>query len=330
MRAQQSSPSASCATTLATALASVAGPQCSADALQRVGAALLERGRLSMPQLRRLVPSLDVKTISRCLVVLIQHNCCRHGDVTVSSKATGVDSTAEVPEDGKLYYELIIDEILARLRFGKIIATVAQMSGGAHTADNPAMQVVLVQHVLEHGKVSVGALLDLQSTRLGRPADAEERTRWGSMVQELVERHKLLAIALPKDAVIELDFEQDLQDQHFKEKTSGIAPKALKAWKADRAEKRQARDFDFEDPDEDEYIHRHKVHLIVLAAAHGAALSHGPQRRHVGPSALMSAQLSAQAESGCELARNLDLRVSYERFYIRWRNDVCARCVKMC
>ena len=237
-----------------------AEPRGSADALQRVGAALLERGRLSVPQLRRLVPSLDVQTIHRCLVVLIQHNCCRHSDVTVSGRATGLETSTEAPDDGKLCYELVIDEILARLRFGKIIATVAQMSGGAHTAANPAMQVVMVQHVLEHGKVSVGALLDLQSTRLGRPADADERTRWGAMVQELVEKHKLLAIALPKDAVIDLDFEQNLQDQRFKDtKSSGIAAKELKNWKAERADKRQARDFDFEDPDEEDYIHRHKV-----------------------------------------------------------------------
>lgn len=187
--------------------------------------------------------------------------------MTVAARATGAEPANEAPEPDRLHYELILDEILARLRFGKFIATVAQMSGGAHTPDNPAMQVVMVQHVLEHGKVSVGALLDFQATRLGRTADGEERRRWGAMVEELVEKHHLLALALPKDVVIDLDFEQDLQDQHFKEhKSGGIPPKDLKNWKAERADKRQQRDFDFEDPDGDEYIYRHKVRCAAYRA----------------------------------------------------------------
>lgn len=121
-------------------------------AVCKVASVLLARGRLSFETLIRLIPSrvLSVRAVTESLLVLVQHNCLFHV----------VDD-----QDGLEYFEINVDEVLLRRRYGHFIA-LARDTWGKKAAD-------AVARVLQDGKLQLGTLVkDMHnSSTNATPAD---------------------------------------------------------------------------------------------------------------------------------------------------------------
>ncbi|WFD06590.1 RNA polymerase III subunit C82 [Malassezia vespertilionis] len=90
---------------------------------------------------------LPLRLTQQSLIILIQHHCVSHSS----------PSNNETDED---FFEINIDEILARLRFGMYI-DIARRWGGDEAA-------AVVRLLLYHGQIRVGAIMD---ALLGRPTN---------------------------------------------------------------------------------------------------------------------------------------------------------------
>ena len=120
-------------------------------AVCKVASVLLARGRLAYETLIRLIPSrtLSQRAVIESLLVLVQHNCLYHV----------LDD-----EDGLEYFEINVEEVLLRRRYGYYIA-LARDTWGKKGAD-------IVARVLQDGKLQLATLLkDLHSLPSSTPTD---------------------------------------------------------------------------------------------------------------------------------------------------------------
>lgn len=107
-------------------------------AVGKVASVLLARGRLAYETLIRLIPSrvLSQRAVMESLLVLVQHNCLYHV----------VDD-----QDGLEYFEINVEEVLLRRRYGYYMA-VARDTWGKKGAD-------VVARVLSEGKIQLATLV---------------------------------------------------------------------------------------------------------------------------------------------------------------------------
>lgn len=142
----------------------------------RIATLLLEKGRLTLPELIRLSSRtcsaeghvlLSPHFVRSALAVLIQHNIVWFSR-TMTNDAIHRRARAEefglmqadhyVAHDseeyqGTLFYEINSDEIVMRLRFPQFLVLAEKLAEGTSKS--------LLQVVLAHGKIAIGDLLDI-------------------------------------------------------------------------------------------------------------------------------------------------------------------------
>ena len=142
----------------------------------RIATLLLEKGRLTLPELVRLSSRtcssdghvlLSPHFVRSALAVLIQQNIVWFHR-TLSSEAIRKKIRAEkfglanpeddIPHDseeytGTVFYEINADEVVARLRFPQYLVMAEKLAEGTSKG--------LLQLVLTHGRIAIGDLLSL-------------------------------------------------------------------------------------------------------------------------------------------------------------------------
>ncbi|CAG8738065.1 11097_t:CDS:2, partial [Ambispora leptoticha] len=108
------------------------------DIVAKIAKVLLEKGRLSLPSIRRFT-KLDVKSIKENLVILMQHNMVYYAEITENNRTI-------------VYYHIDVREILARQRIGLYL----WHSKNLH---NVELAPAIIHYILLNGKGTIKGVL---------------------------------------------------------------------------------------------------------------------------------------------------------------------------
>lgn len=175
-----------------------------------VAGILLARGRLSYETLLRLLPrsTFTQATAQAALLVLIQHNCLYY---------------FHDEEEGTEYFEMDLEEVLQRRRFGQFMALTRE-----HYSKR-AMEVLM--RVLAEGKIKLDTLLeDCQ--------DLPDERQTIRAIYELLDAGILRPVKLT-DQMAQADQELQWEKQLLREVKGPPGPKDIKRIKEEVEEKRQ-------------------------------------------------------------------------------------------
>ncbi|EJT98368.1 hypothetical protein DACRYDRAFT_57600 [Dacryopinax primogenitus] len=149
-----------------------------------IGRVLLSRGRLPLPLIARLT-RLKPRTVRACLIVLIQHN------VVWFAESDGEDG--EGPR-GDTFYEVNVEEVCMRLRFGKFVEIAADVFG------DEAKDIV--RCILDHGKLRLPAVLDLLEVNAPKSTISHRSTFHALVTSRYLMPTSRLLHTSPKDKII--------------------------------------------------------------------------------------------------------------------------------
>ncbi|EGG08446.1 uncharacterized protein MELLADRAFT_84617 [Melampsora larici-populina 98AG31] len=207
-----------------------------------IGSLLLRRGRLPFSSLVKL-SSLTSHSIRSALITLIQQNCVCHSETSSASTSTQTNS----PE----YFEVIPNEILARIRFGKYITIVDELFGIESSS--------IIEFVLENGKIRIGQLIasllsNSNSNSMKSDSDSHE-VKSESLKKSQIIRSNILNLlserflkpSQPSHSIASLDLELAWEKQMISEIPGIPTPKDLRAVKervVDKVVVERDREFD--------------------------------------------------------------------------------------
>ncbi|KAH9811402.1 hypothetical protein DFH28DRAFT_439360 [Melampsora americana] len=214
-------------------------------ACAEIGSLLLRRGRLPFASLVKL-SSLTSHSIRSALITLIQQNCVCHSETSSTNPSTQINS----PE----YFEIVPNEILARVRFGKYITIVDELFGIESSS--------IIESVLENGKIRIAQLVssisstpstststlmnsDLESHEMKSEALKKSQIIRSNILNLLSER--FLKPSLPSHSIASLDLELAWEKQMIGEIQGIPTPKDLRVVKervADKLVVEKDREFD--------------------------------------------------------------------------------------
>jgi len=250
-----------------------------------IGRVLLSRGRLPLPTIVRLT-GLKARTVRACLLVLIQHN--------VVWFAENEAEEGDVAR-GDTFYEVNVEEVCMRLRFGRFVEIAGEVFGEEATN--------IIKCILDHGKLRLPTVIDLLQV-----SDAKKKISHRSTFHSLVTSHYLtptsrLLHTSPRDKLITWEeaekrklkeipsakvlkgIRDEVEEKLRRERegqTTGLKRKAVTT--GGRARKR-ARGRDREDEDEEVVdddvwfrvnYERFNVHLRDSLVAQGATERYNP------------------------------------------------------
>lgn len=189
-------------------------------AVCKVASVLLARGRLSYETLIRLIPSrvLSQRSVIESLLVLVQHNCLYHV----------VDD-----QDGLEYFEINLDEVLLRRRYGQYIA-LSRDTWGKKGAD-------VVARVLQDGKLQLAVLLkDMQHSQqsASSSATANDRRQTVKTIYDLLQAGVLRPVK-PQDHSPAIDQDIQYERELTREVRGPLTSKEIKRIKERVDEKRR-------------------------------------------------------------------------------------------
>lgn len=170
-----------------------------------VASILLARGRLSYETLLRLAPrSLKQSTVQASILVLVQHNCLYHV----------LDE-----EEGFEYYEVNVQEILERRKFGTYLAMTREIW------DKDRVPAEVVSSVLAEGKIRLSTLIeDLTTSSPSTSSAPFDSARHSKVVKAIFDLTQLGILRPVTRADQTSTSDQDLQyEKQLMRKLSGPA-----------------------------------------------------------------------------------------------------------
>lgn len=313
---------------------------------QRVASVLLKRGRMTVRELGRYVNmtttgrstsksdfsaggmshmpgsyseartenrSIPIRLIQQSLMILIQHHCVLHS----SHSREGADQHQEE------YFEPNIDEILTRLRFGMYLDQAQQWGGDI--AEN------VVKLLLFHGQMRAGDIIDSLATVQGdvldhvvlgstEPVNNQEASRIAqSLVRMLQESFVRPSTAVQHVSRQDREIAYELM---LRKSFKGIpTAKTLKEFKI-----KVAQMIDEEDRREWE-TPNHSLDEPRLGLKRKTNATHPREKRSKKHAHSDVTADRADAEHSWDIDRDVWLRVNYDRFNVRIRNDILVRAV---
>lgn len=258
--------------------------------------------------------NLPLRLVQQSLMILIQHHCVLH-----SSQVHGGADLAQSSQEE--YFEANVDEILARLRFGTYLTLAHEWGGDEAEA--------AIRLLLYHGQMRAGDLMDELSESGGRANGiASGRESAAGRIGQLLVKMLQDSFVRPSTAVQHVS-RQDRHITHenalrrsFKGVPTAKTLKEIKVRVAAVIDEEDRKEWEAQGNSLDE------PRLGLKRKADAGALARDKRAKKHGGSDVAAVRREAEGESAAlEIDRDVWLRVHYDRFNVRIRNNMLVNAV---
>lgn len=262
----------------------------------------------SQAQYRRI----PIRHVQQSLMVLIQHHCVLHSSHSREA--------ADVQQDE--YFEANIDEILARPRFGMYLCMTQEWGGDL--AENA------IRLLLYHGQMRAGDLIDILATTQGdvlenvvidnsKSTNSQKTAQAAQMLVRMLQE----SFVRPSTVVQHVS-RQDryiAYEEQLRKSSKGIpTAKTLKEIKVKAAQM-------IDEEDRREWETESAADEPRLGLKRKSSSAQGREKRAKKHAHTDVSANRGESEQAWDIDRDVWLRVHYDRFNVRIRNDILVRAV---